>query len=143
MKTVLFLLAMITIFAGCTKEKEYTLEQRIQDKIIIQMDNLAKHAFRFRLRQATNGDAYLGYLGYEIEKNAFPEFPKATLIAGTSPREWMYDGDFYTAEVGPNGIFFEGKSPGFGSVRAFCDSTGRLSCFTFNGKFTNQTGTNE
>ena len=93
--------------------------QSNRDGLINDMNNLAANAYQYRIRPTTMGGGGGTYTGYVIP---------VKLVSN--------ENGSFAAAAGAASVTFTGTSgQGYGTVVAVCDSTGRLTSFTYTGDF--------
>jgi hypothetical protein len=93
--------------------------QSNRDGLINDMNNLAANAYQYRIRPTTMGGGGGTYTGYIIPLK---------LVSN--------ENGSFAATAGASSVTFTGTSgQGYGTVAAVCDSTGRLTSFTYTGEF--------
>ena len=93
--------------------------QSNRDGLINDMNNLAANAYQFRIRPTTMGGGGGTYTGYAIPLK----------LASNE------NGSFAATATGSQVTFTATSGQGYGTVAAVCDSTGRLTSFTYTGEF--------
>ena len=93
--------------------------QANRDALVNDLNNLAANAYQYRIRPTTMGGGGGAYTGYTIPTK---------LVSN--------DNGSFTRAAAAQSVTFVGTSgQGYGTVTAVCDSTGRLTSFTYTGQF--------
>jgi hypothetical protein len=111
----------IAIAVGITMFSSSSVQSN-KDAIINDLNNLAANAYQFRVRPITMGGgsgSYTGGSAYAIPTKLVSD-----------------DNGTYSASNAAQAVTFVGTSAqGYGTITAVCDSSGRLTTFTYTGQF--------
>jgi hypothetical protein len=108
----------IAITVGISLASSYTVQSN-KDALILDLNNLAANAYQYRIRPSMMDGGAGSYAMYIVP-----------MKLRSNPN------GSYSATTTSSQVNFVGASAqGYGTVSAICDSTGKLSGFTYTGQF--------